>query len=382
MNRLRQKMMALIFFLMMAGPAFAGFKFEIDENSKGEIGFWTQLWFQYVEDGKNGIEDLNDFMIRRAYLYLKGQVTEHIGFFTHIASDRVGQDGLDRPSLGLGSGVAWRDLWITFKLSDAFMIQPGRMYVPLTRNFGTTSTKAMLTGDLPFFQGGVKGGIFYAQKVGRDDGVMIWGNPLDGLFQYRLMVSEGVEDGSNPEDNLRFAGRISLNLLEPETGFYNQGTYLGRKKVLALGVGMDRQDDLTLGGRENQNNSIWTVDAFFDHPMGDGAITMEAAYIDINQCTQTHNFSELAAGDDARLWYVNAGYLFPGTIGPGRLQPYFRYETGDIDQKDETAFITGGFNYYLNGHHAKITLDYTHADHDSDTRDNQNLITLQFTVGF
>lgn len=54
------------------------------------------------------------------------------------------------------------------------------MYVPLTRNYGTTSTKALLTTDLSFMQGGIRGAIFYASKVGRDDGVTLWGNPFEG----------------------------------------------------------------------------------------------------------------------------------------------------------------------------------------------------------
>ena len=137
---------------------------------------------------------------------------------------------LDNSGMGLGTGVAWRDLWITLNLDEALKIQMGRMYVPLTRNYGTTSTKCMLTADLPFLQGGSRGGIFYAQKVGRDDGLTLWGNPLDGRLQYRVMISEGVEGNANPEDNLRFVGRVSVSLLEPETGWFNKGTYLGEEK--------------------------------------------------------------------------------------------------------------------------------------------------------
>ena len=377
------KIMTVVLFVCgIVSPSWAGIKMEIDEQTKGEVGIWMQTWFQHVEDGKNGNENLNDFMIRRAYMYLKGQVTEHVSFFTHIASDRVGQDGLDNSSLGLGSGVAWRDLWITLNLHEALKIQMGRMYVPLTRNYGTTSTKCMLTTDLPFLQGGVRGSIFYASKVGRDDGLTIWGNPLEGLLQYRFMVSEGVEsDTENPEDNLRFVGRLSLSLLEPETGWFNKGTYLGKKKVLSLGLGFDSQDDLTLGVSKD-DNLVWTADVFFDHPVGEGAITAEAAYIDIEHCTQDHNFSDLSKGDDAENWYINAGYLLPGSIGPGRLQPYMRYETVDVDHEDETEFLSGGFNYYLKGHNCKISADYTYVDQDGVGRNDQDIVTLQFCVGF
>ena len=347
----------------------------------GEIGCWTQVWYQYVEHGKKDGGDLNDFMARRFYLYLKGDVTPYFSFFTHIAADRIGQEGLDRPSLGLGSGIAVRDLWITLKLNEAFKIQAGRMYVPLTRNYGTTSTKCILTTDLPFLQGGIRGNTFYAQKVGRDDGVTIWGNPLDGLIQYRFMVGEGVENDDNPDDNLRFAGRVAVNLLEPEKGWFNKGTYLGKKKVLSLGFGYDTQMDLTLNGREDQDNRVWTADVFFDHPLGEGAVTVEAAYIDIQNCTQTHNFSELAAGDDAENWYIQSGYLLPGKVGPGRIQPYMRYEAVYVDDKDDTEFMSAGLNYFVKGHNAKISLDYTYVEQESD-RDDQSIATFQLAVGF
>ena len=389
---LARMMMVLFFVFGMGSLSWAGIKMEIDEQTKGEIGIWTQAWYQRVEDGKihgDGYENLNDFMIRRAYLYLKGQVTDYVSFFVHVASDKVGMempDGktLDKSGIGLGSGVAWRDLWITLNLDEAFKIQMGRMYVPLTRNYGTTSTKCMLTADLPFLQGGSRGGILYAQKVGRDDGLTLWGNPLDGLLQYRFMISEGVEGDNNPEDKLRFVGRLSLSLLEPETGWFNKGTYLGEKRVLSLGFGMNRQDDLTLGGVEGRNNTVWTVDAFFDHPMGDGAVTVEAAYIDIDNCTQgTPNFyHDLEAGDDAQNWYINAGYLLPVPIGPGRFQPYIRYETVDVDDKNDTDFWSGGFNYYLKGHNCKLTADYMRVNPDNNAKDDRDIFTFQITIGF
>jgi len=387
--------MGVVLFLVfgMPSPCWAGFKVDINEQTRGEIGIWMQGSYQWIEKGKiNGdqYEDLHDFMIRRAYLYLKGDVTEYVSFFTHLASDKLGMEtpsggSLNNSGMGLGSGVAWRDLWMTLNLNEAFKIQMGRMYVPLTRNYGTTSTKAMLTADLPFLQGGSRGGIFYAQKVGRDDGLTLWGNPFNGLLQYRLMVSEGVEENAkNPEDSLRVVGRVSLSLLEPETGWFNKGTYLGEKKVLSFGLGMDRQGDLSLAGNVDQDNTVWTIDAFFDHPVGGGAVTVEAAYMDIDNCTQgTSNFyHDLEAGDDAQNWYVNAGYLLPGSVGPGRFQPYMRYETVDVDNKNQTDFLSGGLNYYLKGHNCKLTADYMHVSPDHPDKDDRGIFTFQVTVGF
>jgi hypothetical protein len=106
---------------------------EIDEKTKGEVGIWMQTWYQWVEDGKDNagsFEDMNDFMLRRIYLYLKGEVTEQVSFFTHIASDKVGMERPDGTTVD--NETEWRDLWITVNVDEAFKIQMGRMYVPLT----------------------------------------------------------------------------------------------------------------------------------------------------------------------------------------------------------------------------------------------------------
>jgi len=361
------------------------------EKHKLKAGLRLQTWYQFVEDGKKGgTKDLHDFMARRFYFYLKGEVMPKIGFFAHIAADRIGQDGLDKPSVGLGSGLAVRDAWIYYNLNESFKVQMGRMYIPFTRNYGTTSTFAMLPLELPFNQGGVRGGIFYASKVGRDDGILVWGNPLNGKFQYRIGISEGVENSDNPDDNLRYTGRLSFNLLEPETSWFNKGTYLGKKKVLALGAGFDYQDDLTLSGRKDQKNFGWTVDCFFDHPVGKGAVTLETAYIHVQNVTQTLKYSWLVSGDDAQIYYIQGGYLLPGKIGPGRLQPYFRFERLDVDKKPDTAFPSLGFNYFLKGHNAKLTFDWTLIDQRKEVKNfrgnysgkDQNLFTFQASVGF
>jgi hypothetical protein len=351
-------------------------------ESKIELNAWAQAWYQRVGEAQQEVR-LNDFMLRRVYFSLKGERGQRLGFFAHLAADRLGQQGLDDPGVGLGSGIALRDAWLSFNLSEAFKVQAGRMYVPLTRNYGTTSTKGMLTADLPFLQGGIRGGIFYPSKVGRDDGLTLWGQPFRGRLQYRLMVAEGLEGAKNPDDNLRLVGRLSLNLLEPETGWFNKGTYLGQKKVLALGLGFDAQQGLALAGAAIQDSRVWTADLFLDHPVKTGAATVEASYSRIGHAAQAHNLSALAAGDDAGTGYVQAGYLFPQRMGPGRLQPYLRYEAIAVDQKPGTVFYSGGFNYFAEGHEAKLSADFSFVDQEEETptRRDHGIITVQVAVG-
>lgn len=110
----------------------------------------------------------------------------------HYAADRIGQQGRDNSGMGLGTGLAVRDAWVTYKvLGNDLMIQAGRMYIPFTRNYGTTSTKALLTTELDWGQGGIRSGIFYPSKVGRDDSVTLWGNVLAEVV---MPDASGAED--------------------------------------------------------------------------------------------------------------------------------------------------------------------------------------------
>lgn len=125
---------------------------------------------------------------------------------------------------------------------------------------------------------------------------------------------------------------------------------------------------------------MWTADLFLDHPVNAGAVTVEAAYINIENNTQTHNSSRLRAGDDANNYYLQTGYLFPAHAGSGRLQPYVRYEKIDVDNKGATDFESIGSNYYIKGHNAKLSLDYTHVDQNNGLG-GQDIVTLQITAG-
>ncbi len=362
-----------------------------------EMGFWGQAWYQYVEDAKDRDGDgkqetaLYDTMIRRAYFYAKASATPWLDFFLHVAGDRLDQDELhDRPSLGLGANLILRDGWVTVRLLDeSAMLQLGRMYVPITRNYGTTSTKSLLATDLDWSQGGIRGGIFYPSKVGRDDGVCLWGNVLGKRLQYRFMVAKGIDkDTMNPDDNPRYAGRLSWSFFEPETSWFNKGTYLGKKRVLALGMGFDMQNDLVYDGSRH-DYSAWTVDVHWDYPLdpSGGAITMEAAYINVNSGPNSLNYTNLKQGDDADIVSVKSGYILPGKVGVGRVQPFIHYERIGVDNKDSTNIYGLGVNYFLKGQANKLSVDLTYVDQEEEKSSpfpvqDHLILTFQVAAGF
>ena len=193
--------------LKLAAPGVRGMEIYKSDFMSLKAGFWGQAWYQTVSDGRdtdgNGRQEsgIYDTLIRRAYFYAGGSLGERVSFFVHVSSDRLGQDYIhNRPAFGLGANMALRDGWVTFDLWKRMIrLQIGRMYIPLTRNYGTTSTRSLLNLDLDWTQGGIRSGAFYPSKVGRDDGICLWGNVLNNRLQYRFMVGEGIWDDSlNP----------------------------------------------------------------------------------------------------------------------------------------------------------------------------------------
>ncbi len=356
------------------------------------LSLWGQSWYQFLEDGGDpgsggSARDLNDFMLRRLYLSVRGTVTPYLGFFLHIAGDRLGQRGLDKAGLGLGSGLAIRDAWVSLRLKgEEARLQVGRMYIPFTRNYGTTSTKALLIADLDWVQGGYRGGIFYPSTVGRDEGATLWGNLAGGKLQYRFMVADGADDPAlNPGNRLRTAGRLSFSLLEPETGWFNEGTSLGRRKVLSLGAGVDRQR-LSFEG-EDRVYFAWTVDVRLDQPFGGGALTVNGSYIGIGNAPNSVGFTAITPGSDAGVVSLQAGYFLPEPVAGGRLQPFGRFEWIDVHGGSPDTRIGGaGFNFFLAGQANKLTLEATYLSPGGGSGspvalDNRILVTAQVAFG-
>lgn len=363
---------ALCFFHLCVLPAFGGAKTKIDDDRWFEVGARVQAWYQSVDE--EGAPHMNDFMVRRAYLYLQGQIAPKFTFFTHIAGDRLGQQGVDTPGSGLGTGFSLRDGWIAYAPFEELKIQAGRMYIPFTRSFGTESTFALLTTDLPFMQGGVRAKTFFPSNVGRDDGVTVWGNLAKGFLQYRVGVFDGQQGTQNAKRSPRTAARISINPLESEGQWFNKGNYLGTKKVLSFGVGFDRQADLKWASdRPTADYSAWTADVFFDHPVQSGAVNLEWAYTGIK------NSQELG---DAKTWYLQGGYLIPAFTKAFRLQPYAKYETVYRNTAADTKYAGGGANLLFKQHDLKLTLEFNKAIPESGSPEtSKSIFTVQMQVG-
>ncbi len=107
----------------------------------------------------------------------------------------------------------------------------------------------------PFNQSDFSGnfGAGGAGLYGRDNGVIFFGkvHPGGTHLQYVASVFTGLQSaagarGPNQSNSLKYAGRLTWNLLNEEKnpGYYTSGTYYGTAgDILALAVGGEYQND-------------------------------------------------------------------------------------------------------------------------------------------
>jgi hypothetical protein len=161
------------------------------------------------------------------------------------------------------------------------------------------------------------------------------------------------------DNAFRYAGRVQYNVFDTETGFFYAGTYLGKKKILAVGAAFDAQKDFHAYG----------VDAFFDHPAGPGAVT---AQFDYNRFDGGDTLRTLLKQNDV---LVEAGYL----IRALRLTPVLQVARRDLTGRstgDETR-IGVGANYWWVGHNANVKALYTRIARFGVDRQHQFTVQLQ-----
>ena len=203
------------------------------------------------------------------------------------------------------------------------------------------------------------------------------------------MLAEGIgDDHLNPGDHPRFVGRLSWAFMEPETAWFNAGTYLGKKRVLTVGAGVDFQSDLDYGSdSRTYDYAAYTIDVHWDQPVGAGAVTAEAAYIHVNNGPNSINYTHFTRGDNADIVSLKGGYLLPWRPVDFGFQPVFHYEYIDGEHGDGTNIFGGGMNWFLYGQANKLSFDVTAVEQGDETYGSRPvqdhlICTLQLAVGF
>lgn len=344
--------------LLTVGSAQAGATFKIDDTKWLSLGAGIRSSFSAVEAGapEAGSQWSNDFALDNARIYLNGQVHENIKFEFNTESKFSGTT----------NDFFLLDAIVKFEFSDLVNIWVGRQLVPSDRAEldGPFYQNTYEFNKTPFFPNDQ--GSYTAGKYGRDDGINIWGAlTADKKLTYVVGVFNGTTGGSDQDDHLLYAGRISYNFLnvEKNPGYYTSSTYYGNAgDILTVAFAAQYEQDAAGTQAQPADFTGYSVDLLGETTLGNGAVaTVEAQYkrfeLDGNDSgTGTLGMFE---GD---AYTGTALYLLPGKVGIGQLQPYVRYTNNDGVKTPDSSEYEAGLNYIIDGHNARISLMYQYGD--------------------
>ncbi|MES2490720.1 MAG: porin [Pseudomonadota bacterium] len=284
-------------------------------------------------------EDPNDFNLNSARLYLGGTVNDYIKFTLNTEYDNA------------DSKVQVIDAIARFEFSPQVNIWAGRFLPP--------SDRANLNGpyysnEWGFATEGVQDGFpFFA--AGRDNGVAYWGD-----FE-KLKVSAGFFDvpSTTGDSKVVSAARVQYDFWDAEPGYYLNGTYYGEKNILALGA----STQLVSG------DNAYTIDGIMEKKLaGGGVVTLSAEYAKYDGFGGYGVSVPFTKSDG---YFGLASYLFPTTVGVGKLQGKFQilgkyasssYDAGGPSIGRNTAEVD--VNYIIKAFNARLSLFYIDTSFD------------------
>ncbi|MGI4743549.1 MAG: hypothetical protein ACRYG7_51010 [Janthinobacterium lividum] len=358
-----------------------------------------------------------DFGIRRARMLIVSQLNSRFVIITQLGinSQSTISGGAPGETTGPGKKAVFylHDAMVDYKVNKYLSFGGGlHAYNGISRQ-SSFAAFSILTLDVPGTQWPVLDAI---DQTGRGLGLFAHGRV--GSFDYRLSVNDADKNNvtSTPatlttniaQFNPRARGKVyqgyfDWEFLDKEANLvpFPVGTYLGSKRVLNVGAGFLYYGD-GMYVRESaaptplptnvwnipykkQDLSVFAADVFYDTPIDTTqktAFTVYGAFYKYNMGTNLVRYTgNLNPGNGSAALRGNAvpvvgtgtaqtiqtGYILPQRLlGPKvRLQPYVDYTHGHYDglRRDngkiqDVHLFDGGVNVLLDGHNAKITLNY------------------------
>jgi hypothetical protein len=296
--------------------------------------------------------------------------------------------------------IFFHDIYTEFKVTDWLYSGMGLHYWNGISRFTSHSTLNFMAIDAPIFNWP---NIELTDQFARQLGFYAKGQP--GKFDYRLALNKPYAVGTGGRydeatnrsiafnvvnDNWSTQGYVAYQFFEKENNTlpFFVGTHLGAKKVFNIGGGWYRHAAATssktaTGEVQYHDEKLFGLDAFLDLPLSSNSKTAYTAYavwydydfgpnylrnIGIMNVGFGPGTSQNGPGNaqptigTGTIFYTLHGFLLPQSIlrEKGRLQPFVATTHKNFEYFQEGNWQYDlGLNYYINGHHAKITLQYS-----------------------
>jgi hypothetical protein len=366
-----------------------------------------QVWVRYTDFNPGSTvfgtpkESGFDVGLRRVRYQAFGQLTDKVFIYTQFGINSFGSLSGRKPGLFLHD-VTGEYAVIPSKLT----IGAGLHGVNGTVRYSSSSVGTILGMDLPFIEESTNDisdqfvrmlGVYAKGQLGQLDYRFSVSNPFP--IQTALSPVPTLPDGvanqayySTTAPELKYQGYVMWQFWEKESNQfpYMTGSYLGKKKVLALGSGFSTQSNSMEYRTTSQGAKIlapskqFGLDVFIDTPLDKAkgtAFTGYVAYINydfgpnylrnggaINVANGMNangtangpgnNFPLIGTG---QVYYAQVGYLMRKDLlgDAGTLQPYAQLIVSDYEKVANLFTVYDiGVNWLQAGHRSKLSLDY------------------------
>jgi len=377
-------------------------KFHLDDEKSNWIALHTyaQFWGR-VNDNNPGslvndqlVNFNSDISIRRFRLGLSGVPFKKTYFYIQFGANNINYLS------SRGTSVDILDAHISYEFSKAFSLGTGKSAWNGLSRFTAPSTSKSMTGDINFLALPTldstddlirKLSVFAKGKLGKVDYRMVIIKPFS-VTNSRSFEPEPVANRAiftDNRQNYQYTGYFKYEFWEKESnsGPFQIGTYLGRKRVLSLGTGLTYQNDAlwSLSNSEivYHDMRLLAVDAFIDLPLNRKKNTALTSYLGYFNYDFGPNYlrnlgvNNPANGLDENLASFNGignaftvngtgsalvgsfGYLFP-RLGnkQTQIQSYLMGQYSNFEALAESIFQYDiGLNWFLRGHQSKFTFN-------------------------
>ncbi|WP_407265444.1 hypothetical protein [Tenacibaculum maritimum] len=404
---MRKKLCVLLLFSIgvtfgqMSPDYKGGFKVKFDEKGDKYLRIisFLQVQAKYNNDVQSDVSKTS-FELRRARLLAFSQINKDFLVFFHLGLNSFNRESLSPLGKGESSQFFLHDAYLQYKLfGDYLYLGAGLHYYNGISRLNNQSSTNMVTLSNNRSSWATVG---LADQFARQLGVFIKGS-LDRV-NYRFSVNEanvstldkaeltantiryqGNKILGSREAGRTFSGYFDYNFLQQEKSLlpYMAGSYLGAKKILNIGAGFFAHPNGVVsqdasGNTTGHDVNIFSLDAYYDAPLKNGAISAYAQYQNSDYGTN-YNFGPYASGN---MLYGHVGYLIPGKNNKFRVQPFVAhsYRTADAIPNATYNSTKLGANFFLSGHNSKFSIEYQRDNTFAGV--NTNLVTVQAQILF
>jgi len=374
------------------------FRVDVDEDTWADFAVRGQLFYKDFDKRSADLDyRQNYFELTEAEFYVKGQINSLIQFFTqwecvYIPLKINGEEETDKNKK---ERAYMKETGVNLLFAPEFKVRFGRIRIPVSRYHQRSDYGKIIPTD--YFHRYDVHGIFTGNVVNvkktalniREPGVVLFGDPFDGMFRYHIGLFN-QPNNDNSYENLRYTARLAFTPtmlgFKPESSLKGtrKDSYLGEKDILTIGAGYSKEEIW-----DGLDNEMYAVDAFFEKKYGSIVPNLGFGYI---EAKETHKIDDKS--QDSAFWFVQGQLLYDEVVGFGKPAIGAKFERMQSDKaygnKDVMSDrVSVALNYYIQGYSAYISLcldnvkykdgakDYLEAENKEDSITDYSL-SMQF----